>query len=130
MTAEREGLADLLLAHRGWAETGPNDNGSWNLVCHTCGAHLLTMWGTYVSEEDRDELQAGHVADALTDILAARDRRVRAEALREAADNWPREVNVETIRREIATFDLRETPPEYRVNQWLRDRADWIEADQ
>lgn len=78
---------------------------------------------------DVTDAESAEVADALADLLAARDRQVRAEALREAAEAVYREMNTETIRRELATPNLRDTVPEYRVDQWLRDRADLIEAD-
>lgn len=49
--------------------------------------------------------------------------RERAAALREAADRWPREVNLETLRREAAA-SLRSIPAPYTAADWLRDRAE------
>ncbi|WP_436702432.1 hypothetical protein [Nocardioides sp. BYT-33-1] len=54
------------------------------------------------------------------DWLAQRDRRVRAEALRETADeaSWPN-LGSEPGSGHTST---------YSVRRWLRERADWIEA--
>lgn len=64
----------------------------------------------------------GDWLDAVLPIIAAREAAARAEALREAADEWPCEVNAEVLRREAAT-PLRETPEPYTPADWLRDRA-------
>lgn len=68
-------------------------------------------------------------ADALADLLAARDRRVRGEAVRSTADAWT----------QGAWSDVmlpKPTPPAVpviaysnRVGGWLRDRANEIEAE-
>ena len=127
MTAEREGLSEeiarVLAEHaktERFAKTERRGLVTWGVRC-ICGHEI--EWGI-----DETAHHRAHLTDALADLLAARDRRVRAEALREAADAWPYEVNAETIRREIATLNLRDIPPEYRVDDWLRDRADRIEA--
>lgn len=105
--ADRDVLAEVLGEHS-WDMTDEiKVNGVWTWVlCCECG--------------DQPLLTEGHqrIADdtLASDWLAQRDRRVRAEALREAADCLPGE-------------DRLPDRPTVRiaVKRWLRERADRIE---
>lgn len=108
MTGEREGLAaeiaEVLLRHQRIPlyNSGPGRN-----CCVGCD----NLYGE--TDGSNSPRHVAHLADALADLLAARDRRVRAEALREAASD-----------------------PALRLSghsgisiKGLRDRADRLEAD-
>lgn len=68
----------------------------------------------------RPEQHRAHLADALADLLAARERGVRAGALREAADAFD---------DDDTAIDVALSGVDY-VIAVLRDRADRIEAEE
>ena len=130
MTAEREGLVALLAEHY------PS-----GYVCGTDCDHPLNS----------PQGWAEHLADALADLLAARDRRVRAEGYREGyetargdlvsgafvggptyealkASLAGRQIAKEALREAARDLPTWEAGNEVRAYTWLRDRADQIEA--
>ena len=114
MTAEREGLAEIagvLAEHQ--------------IVRDDFSPHCSC--GLFRDKRDHDQANyRAHLADALADLLAARDRRVRAEAVREAAKTLHEKAALE--------FDLKGPFDPRGAGIWdagayLGDRADRMEAD-
>ena len=97
-----ERVESVLYEHRMGALTCYDHGG----YCCVCGVHDVMGYRL-------------HLAQVLAAFVAAQ----RAEALRDAVDGWPREINRETLRREAAA-SLRETPEPYTAANWLRARAD------
>ena len=90
----------------------------------TCGD-----WQPYV-DEDAPTSHRAHLADALADLLAARDRRVRGEALREAAEEAEALRSFAHGKNPTSEAHLIGYGTARRgIVRLLRDRADRIEAD-
>ena len=114
MTAEREGLAEIagvLAEHELHA--------SMNLC-------LCREWRATPDAGSLADQHRAHLAHALADLLAARDLRVRGEALREAAKTLHEKAALE--------FDLKGPFDPRGAGIWdagayLGDRADRMEAD-
>lgn len=75
---ERDDVAAVLAAHVWWPGS-PRDG---NPGCY-CGWRCPVAKGV-----SRHDLHAAHVSDQLGPLIAAREQAARAEALREAADDW------------------------------------------
>lgn len=108
MTAEREGLAEIagvLAEHVTVGGTYWDHERKTTYAKCQCGAPCYLVG-------QHEQRHAQHLAEALADLLAARDRRVRGEALREAARAWQIQPN-----------------PLAGCHGWLMRRAHRIEAD-
>lgn len=126
MQTARDVIAEVVTAtHRmtdmsaGDGYTEPREH--W--VQCSCGM-TVWAWQEFYAENDTDpdDAKADHLADAilaaLESVLAAHERQVRAEALREAADAIDR-----------ADYDNGDwVLGHLRDAEWLRDRADDIEG--
>ena len=121
---ERDEIAAFVAEHH--MAFGTNDIRMWSYCQCTPNLELV---GAQMPVPDMDDsfwvagivAYRAHVADALTDLLAERDRRTAATAIREAADLGP------------INFAMTHEEPKWRgynhlvTTQWLRARADRIE---
>ena len=77
---------DVLREHTGWAENGPDDDGSWRVVCFDCGADLggadeaIHSWQALTGHDNHSEWvkRGAHPAN---DMLIAQHQ---VDMLREA----------------------------------------------
>lgn len=121
MTADREALvaevAEVVAWHR--LEVEHRAYPAYACACEQWHGAVGDDGGPNDGQHDTTLGHATHVADALADLLAAREQQARAEALRDAA----REV-APALQNEVGGHTST-----YSVRIWLRDRADRIEAD-
>lgn len=132
-------LGEWLDGHCDSCHKPPATDADWRDIPEGEGEHLC--WGTPICGWGCDVPIAAHLADALADLLAARERGVRAEALREAADEARRIHGIartpmneldEATKDEFRHHPLAEVsgiqPHRITVADWLSGRADRIEA--
>lgn len=120
MSGERDALAELLTEHEWRLPT----YGSRQVLACRCGDELIPASSNGVAT------YADHRAH-VADVLAERDRRIKAEALREAADDVGGSTSPNFGMRHDGTVDPQAAAyVEGLHDAWalLRDRADRIEA--
>lgn len=134
MTAQQD-AAEVLAAHSGWSQVGPDASGLMEVECFDCGERLgddgplieeweartgktHTEWATRGASPAFDEAQAQHQADMLAaaDLLPTleHDAQVAARALRKMSG----------LRRGADEYGVESVPA-----QWIEEEADRIERE-